>query len=110
MAEDIGQDEVFEYVISESVLAHIASTATLGTKGVAGPKGKGIFVKNTDGDLCVEVHIRAWYGTNLRTLALTVQQNVTQGINAMMPPQKLSVHVTIEDLSMEKPDRDSTGG
>lgn len=102
MAEGTGQDETFEYVISESVLSDIASTAALGTQGVEAPKGKGIFVKNNDGELRVEVHIQATYGADLRTLALTVQQNVAKAIRVMTSPEKLTVHVTIEDLAIKK--------
>ena len=102
MNDKTGRDGSFEYVISESVLTDIATTAALGTKGVTGTRGKGIFVKNEDGNLLAEVHIRACYGADLRTLALTVQQNVAKAIRCMISQQNVTVHVTIEDLSVAK--------
>ena len=50
----------FAYTISESALAKIAATAALGTKGVAGKKGRGIVVKYLDGIVAADVHIQAY--------------------------------------------------
>lgn len=94
-------NDSFAYTISEGVLAEIAATAALGTKGVAGKKGRGIIVKNLDGIVTADVHIQAHYGVQLRTLALTVQQNVAQALTVMAEPKQLEVHVTIEDLVMK---------
>lgn len=96
-----------DYTIRDGVLAKIAAAAALGTKGVAGKKGRGIAVKYLDGIVTADVHIQAVYGTDLRTLALTVQQNVARAINLMAAPRQLEVHVTIEDVVMpgnEEPD------
>ena len=93
----------FAYTISESALAKIAATAALGTKGVAGKKGRGI--------VAADVHIQAYYGVQLRTLALTVQQNVAKALTVMADPKHLEVHVTIEDVVMSPHEgQNHTGG
>ncbi|WP_168060353.1 Asp23/Gls24 family envelope stress response protein [Megasphaera sp. SW808] len=101
----------FAYTISESALAKIAATAVLGTKGVAGKKGRGIVVKYLDGIVVADVHIQAYYGVQLRTLALTVQQNVAKALTVMADPKHLEVHVTIEDVVMSPHEgQNHTGG
>lgn len=95
------ETEPFAYMVSEGALVQIAETAALHVDGVAGKKGRGILVKNHNGSITVDIHIRAYYGIPLRTLALTVQQQVAQAVRIMAEPKELSVHVTIEDLRIK---------
>ncbi len=90
--------EPFAYMVSEGALVKIAETAALHVHGVAGTKGRGILVKNTNGSITIDIHIQAYYGVPLRTLALTVQQQTAQAVRIMADPKELFVHVTIEDL------------
>ena len=100
----------FSYTIREGALAKIAATAALETKGVAGKKGRGITVKHVSGFITADIHIQAYYGVQMRTLALTVQKNVARALSVMAAPQQIEVHVTIEDLVKAKDGSDSTGG
>ncbi len=95
------ETEPFAYMVSEGALAQIAETAALHVKGVAGKKGRGILVKNNNGSITVDIHIQAYYGVPLRTLALTVQQQAAQAVRIMAEPKELSVQVTIEDLLIQ---------
>ncbi len=105
------QSGTASYTIREGVLTKIAAAAALGTTGVAGKKGRGIIVKHVDGIITADVHIQVVYGAELRTLALTVQQNVAKALEFMAAPQRLEVHVTIEDLVVPKPNEsERTGG
>lgn len=105
------ETEPFAYMVSEGALVQIAENAALHVEGVAGKKGRGILVKNHNGSITVDIHIQAYYGVPLRTLALTVQQQVAQAVRVMAEPKKLSVHVTIEDLRIEPNcEQDTIGG
>lgn len=106
----IESEKNFVYTVSEKALSNIASTAALGTSSIAGKKGRGIAVRNLDGVMTAEVHVQAYYGADLRMLALTVQKNVAQAIRIMAEPERLEVHVTIEDLVIKSDGHDKTGG
>lgn len=105
------ESKPYAYTVSESALAKIAETAALQVDGVAGKKGRGICIKNNNGHITIAIHIQAYYGAALRTLALAVQQQAAQAVRSMTEPKELSVHVTIEDL-LVKPncEKDTIGG
>lgn len=88
------------YTISDGALQKIVLKTALGCQGVQAKKGKGIVIRHEGPKLLVEVHIQATYGLNLRTVALTVQQQVTQALQQMVAPAELQVHVSIEDLTI----------
>ena len=91
----------FSYSVSEGAFVKIAETAMLSIDGIANTKKQRIVVHCDKGCVTVEIHIYAYYGVQLRTLALTIQQQVAQAIRTMAEPKKIFVHVTIEDLLIQ---------
>lgn len=92
------QANEFTYTISDGALQKIALTTALACPGVTAKKGKGLVLRHDGKTVIVELHLQVQYGLQLRTVALTVQQQVARALQQMAAPTALEVHVTIEDL------------
>ena len=103
-------------IISEEVIAKIASTASLEIKGVSGMapaapdikdifnkelKGKAVKLLERDNELAIDVYISVDLGARIPDTALEVQKSVKEAVQNMTGKTVSRVNVHVADLNLK---------
>ncbi len=120
MAEDMNNDitDKGSIRISNDVVAVIAGVAATEIKGVVGMSGgitggitellgmknmsKGVKVEVGNKEASVDVFLVVEYGSNIATLAESVQENVKKAVETMTGLDVVNVNVNIQGVSVPK--------
>lgn len=90
------EEQDFAYAVSEKALRSIAETAGSRVEDAVSVRCRRASVKG--GNVHLRLAVRARYGSNLRAVALAVQQRAAEAVEMMTEPAGLEISVTIEDL------------
>lgn len=108
-------------IISEDVIASIASTAALDTAGVTGLSGRtadihgfiatnaasrAVRVLNTDDDAVLDVYITINESVRVKDVAVAVQKNVKTAVQSMTGKPVTRVNVHVEGMTPEEKKED----
>lgn len=108
-------------IISEEVIAAIASTAALDTVGVTGlagrtadlhgiiastAAGRAVRVLNTDDDTILDIYVTISESVRVQDVAVALQKNVKSAVQAMTGKPVTRVNVHIEGMTPEEKKED----
>lgn len=104
-------------IISEDVIASIASTAALETPGVASmanrpadirgimsqnPASKSVRVLNTENDTVLDVYVNLKQGAKIQETSAALQQNVKVAVQSMTGKPVTRINIFVEGMVLEE--------